>query len=147
MFYALAGFVYVFFWLAYEISLRAKWNLKPATWKDLYVMGSKQSPDPRQKAAIFVGSVIFAFAFWESVVRFFFQRQNLPIFFVCGLLMAGASFYFRKHSFETAVSRRGQFKALDLWLFVFSWTLLMGSGLSLILAPWLWLRTRRLLTN
>lgn len=145
MFYPLTGFVFVFFWLAYEISLRAKWNLKPATWKDLYVMGSKHNPDPRQKAAVFVGSVLFAVAFWESVMRFFFQRENLPIFFVCGLLMSGAALYLRKKSFETAVAQRGQFRARDLWLFVVSWTLLMGSGLSLVLAPWLWLRTRRLL--
>lgn len=147
MFYALAGLLYVFFWLAYEISLRAKWNLKPATWKDLYRMGSKTNPHPQQKAAVFVGSVLFAVAFWESVMRFFFQRDNLPLFFVCGLLMAGASFYLRKQSFETVVARRGQFKARDLWLLVMAWTLLMGSGLSLVLAPWLWLRTRRLLTN
>lgn len=145
MFYALTGFLFVFFWLAYEISLRAKCQLKPASWGELYRMGSTKNPDRQQKAAVFVGSVVFAFAFWESVMRFFFQKQNLPIFFACGLLAAGASFYLRKKSFETAESRRGAFRPVDLWLLVFSWTLLMGSGLSLLLAPWLWLRTRRLL--
>lgn len=137
----LAGLILIFFWLMHEVITRRQLGLEPASLKALYKLSVKKgAADPRVPAAIFVLTVTFVFSFWESFLRFLLQKQPPVWFLLLGLVASGFALYFRKQSFVSTLEK-GRVTRGDVWLLVLAWALLMGSGLSLILAPWIVWRT------
>ena len=138
----LAGLLFVLFWLVHEISVRKRLGLNPGSWRAAYKISlKKEAPDPRVPAAIFAISTVFIFSFWESILRFLVQRQLSLWFFFPGVVLAAFALAFRKQSFESSIEK-GRVTRTDVWLLVAAWALIMGSGLSLLLSPWLVWRTK-----
>ncbi|MBS1984730.1 MAG: hypothetical protein JST16_11210 [Bdellovibrionales bacterium] len=142
MLYPLSGLLVVAAWLLNELIGRRQAGLRPSTWREFYRLGlKKNASDPRVPAAIFAVGALFVFAEWESVIRFFVGRENNLGVFVAGLVFAVLVLIRRRRRLRT----QQNLDRYDVFGLLSSWTLVLGSWMSLVLLPWVFFRTRKLL--
>ena len=141
MIHPISGLVFVFFWLAQELSARRRLGISPASINEFYRFGQKKlTPNPRYAALIFAVGTVFAFGFWESVLRFLLDIEVSLWLFVPGMFCAAVSLYSRRRNLM--VASRAKLNIEDLAFLVLSWSLLMGAGGALLLVPWVFWRAR-----
>ncbi len=131
-------------WIFVEFHLRKKRGLAPQNFRQLIRLSQKTSAaSPFTPPFVFAFLTFLFFAFWEGTLRNLLHFRGHPIFTLLGLtlLFVFLSLRLRALSLESRSPMPSQWQ---LGIFILATALFLPSPYSLLLAPWLWLRSRHL---
>ena len=133
--------------LAHEFWNRGRYGVKPATFRDFLVYGTKtKAPSPKHSAFLFAALSCAFFTYWEGVIRWMISCGPHPALAALGILMMIVAIALRHQTFlgaeQVADQKSSRLPREIVWLLFLGATIGLGAWISLVLLfPWLCLRS------